>query len=111
MAGDGISADLDGMAQASQMFGAAADSLRSLATGFLGTVRGYGTPWGADDFGQAFSAKYDKPAQDLLDLLGVTSTDGVPNIPDGIAGWLAAYSTASQAEADSAAQFLTGLGG
>jgi hypothetical protein len=46
----------------------------------------------------------------MLDLLGVTSSDGMPNIPNGIAGWLTAYSTMTRAEADAAAKFLTSLG-
>ncbi|MFL6074875.1 MAG: hypothetical protein ACJ73S_15875 [Mycobacteriales bacterium] len=110
MAGDRIAADLDGMGQAVQKFSSSTDTLQALATTFLGSIRSHGKPWGADEFGQAFSAKYDKPAQDMLDLLGVTSSDGMPNIPTGIADWLTAYSTMSQAEADAAAKFLSGLG-
>jgi hypothetical protein len=110
MAGNRIAADLDGMGQAAQEFSSATDKLQTLATQFLGSIRSHGKPWGTDEFGQAFSAKYDKPAQDMLDLLGVTSSDGMPNIPNGISGWLTAYSTMSQAEADAAAKFLTGLG-
>lgn len=111
MAGDGVTADLDGMNRAAQQFQQTAEAAAVVGNKLASDLGPLGNFWGGDSTGKTFEQKYLPAVATWMGQAGVVGYEGLPGISDAVSGWAGTYDDQGQSEETDATQLRSEIDG